>query len=110
MDSDTVTLVCPTCTAQGDERDDAPKVVECLGSDGRLYKQLAKSGNDDLRQDAVMEQLFDLVNSLLVCHRDTSSRSLRIRTYKVVPFTPSAGETNTRFGSSDGGIAHFKKK
>ncbi|WZZ44669.1 hypothetical protein YC2023_040928 [Brassica napus] len=39
----------------------APKVVECFGSDGRKYKQLAKSGNDDLRQDA------------------------------VVPFTPSAG-------------------
>lgn len=31
----------------------APKVVECLGSDGCRYKQLAKSGNDDLRQDAV---------------------------------------------------------
>lgn len=31
----------------------APKVVECLGSDGQKYKQLAKSGNDDLRQDAV---------------------------------------------------------
>ncbi|KAK4394662.1 Serine/threonine-protein kinase ATM, partial [Sesamum angolense] len=39
----------------------APKVVECLGSDGKRYRQLAKSGNDDLRQDA------------------------------VVPFTPSAG-------------------
>lgn len=31
----------------------APKVVECLGSDGCKYRQLAKSGNDDLRQDAV---------------------------------------------------------
>lgn len=31
----------------------APKVVECLGSDGNKYRQLAKSGNDDLRQDAV---------------------------------------------------------
>lgn len=31
----------------------APKVVECMGSDGHVYKQLAKSGNDDLRQDAV---------------------------------------------------------
>ncbi|KAL6011510.1 hypothetical protein ACLOJK_001958 [Asimina triloba] len=39
----------------------APKVIECLGSDGCKYRQLAKSGNDDLRQDA------------------------------VVPFTPSAG-------------------
>lgn len=34
----------------------APKVVECLGSDGMRYRQLAKSGNDDLRQDAVRVQ------------------------------------------------------
>lgn len=32
----------------------APKVVECFGSDGKTYRQLAKSGNDDLRQDAVL--------------------------------------------------------
>uniref|UniRef100_A0A0D9UVU8 Serine/threonine-protein kinase ATM n=1 Tax=Leersia perrieri TaxID=77586 RepID=A0A0D9UVU8_9ORYZ len=69
----------------------APKVVECIGSDGNRYRQLAKSGNDDLRQDAVMEQFFSLVNMFLQNHRDTSERRLRIRTYKVVPFTPSAG-------------------
>ena len=34
----------------------APKVVECLGSDGNYYRQLAKSGNDDLRQDAVQTE------------------------------------------------------
>ncbi|XP_073284364.1 serine/threonine-protein kinase ATM isoform X12 [Primulina huaijiensis] len=69
----------------------APKVVECLGSDGMRYRQLAKSGNDDLRQDAVMEQFFGLVNTFLQKNRDTWKRRLRIRTYKVVPFTPSAG-------------------
>ncbi|KAL0417040.1 UNVERIFIED_CONTAM: Serine/threonine-protein kinase ATM [Sesamum latifolium] len=69
----------------------APKVVECLGSDGKRYRQLAKSGNDDLRQDAVMEQFFGLVNTFLQNNRDTWRRRLRIRTYKVVPFTPSAG-------------------
>ncbi|KAL4634029.1 hypothetical protein ACB092_04G167700 [Castanea dentata] len=69
----------------------APKVVECLGSDGRRYRQLAKSGNDDLRQDAVMEQFFGLVNTFLQNHRDTWKRRLGVRTYKVVPFTPSAG-------------------
>ncbi|XP_062116268.1 serine/threonine-protein kinase ATM isoform X5 [Humulus lupulus] len=69
----------------------APKVVECMGSDGRMYKQLAKSGNDDLRQDAVMEQFFGLVNTFLQNHRDTRKRRLGVRTYKVVPFTPSAG-------------------
>ncbi|CAM6085267.1 unnamed protein product [Calypogeia fissa] len=69
----------------------APKYMECLGSDGNKYRQLAKSGNDDLRQDAVMEQLFGLVNELLQAHPDTRKRNLSIRTYKVVPFTPSAG-------------------
>lgn len=69
----------------------APKVVECLGSDGNRYRQLAKSGNDDLRQDAVMEQFFGLVNTYLHNHRDTRKRKLGVRTYKVVPFTPSAG-------------------
>ncbi|CAA7402290.1 unnamed protein product [Spirodela intermedia] len=69
----------------------APKVVECLGSDGCKYRQLAKSGNDDLRQDAVMEQFFGLVNTFLQGNRDTWKRRLKIRTYKVVPFTPSAG-------------------
>ncbi|XP_039007779.1 serine/threonine-protein kinase ATM-like [Hibiscus syriacus] len=60
----------------------APKVVECLGSDGHKYKQLAKSGKDDLRQDAVMEQFFGLVNTFLHNHRDTWKRRLVIRTYK----------------------------
>ncbi|XP_047965261.1 serine/threonine-protein kinase ATM [Salvia hispanica] len=69
----------------------APKRVECLGSDGNKYRQLAKSGNDDLRQDAVMEQFFGLVNTFLQNNRDTWRRKLSIRTYKVVPFTPSAG-------------------
>ncbi|KAH7658740.1 Non-specific serine/threonine protein kinase protein [Dioscorea alata] len=69
----------------------APKLVECFGSDGHRYRQLAKSGNDDLRQDAVMEQFFGLVNTFLENHRDTRKRKLRIHTYKVVPFTPSAG-------------------
>ncbi|GAB4845683.1 hypothetical protein Ancab_039086 [Ancistrocladus abbreviatus] len=69
----------------------APKVVECYGSDGKTYRQLAKSGNDDLRQDAVMEQFFGLVNTFLQNHQDSWKRKLGVRTYKVVPFTPSAG-------------------
>ncbi|XP_050221682.1 serine/threonine-protein kinase ATM isoform X2 [Mercurialis annua] len=69
----------------------APKVVESLGSDGKKYRQLAKSGNDDLRQDAVMEQFFGLVNTFLQNNRDTRKRRLGVRTYKVIPFTPSAG-------------------
>ena len=66
-----------------------PKLVECYGSDGNVYKQLAKSGNDDLRQDAVMQQYFKLTNSLLKTTQ--SARKLRVKTYKVIPFTPEAG-------------------
>ncbi|GAQ86367.1 Protein kinase ATM/Tel1 [Klebsormidium nitens] len=69
----------------------APKLIECLGSDGQRYRQLAKSGNDDLRQDAVMEQLFGLVSGQLQAHPETRKRQLNIRTYKVIPFTPTAG-------------------
>lgn len=41
-----------------------PKIVIADGDDGVSRRQLVK-GRDDLRQDAVMEQLFDLVNLLL---------------------------------------------
>lgn len=44
----------------------APKVVECLGSDGQKYRQLAKSGNDDLRQDAVRITCGFFFTSLLL--------------------------------------------
>ena len=42
-----------------------------------------KSGNDDLRQDAVMQQFFWLVNQFLAEQPRTQRRSLFIRTYKV---------------------------
>ncbi|KAH9382206.1 hypothetical protein HPB48_021059 [Haemaphysalis longicornis] len=60
-----------------------PKVVTCFGQDGRSYKQLVK-GRDDLRQDAVMQQAFGLVNRLLDQEKKghTGGR-LAMRTYKV---------------------------
>merc|ERR1719383_913732 len=41
-----------------------PKIMNCVGSDGKKYKMLTK-GNDDLRQDALMQQIFSLMNQLL---------------------------------------------
>ena len=67
-----------------------PKLVTCLGSDGRYYRQLVKS-KDDLRQDAVMQQIFLLVNALLRQNHPTRVRNLCIRTYHVVPLTPCSG-------------------
>lgn len=40
-------------------------------------------GRDDLRQDAVMQQVFTLVNELLAGDEETRKRQLKIQTYKV---------------------------
>lgn len=69
----------------------APKIITAVGSDGQRYKQLVKGGNDDLRQDAIMEQVFAAVSSLLKLHRETQQRNLGIRTYKVLPLTSASG-------------------
>ncbi|KAI0319394.1 hypothetical protein OF83DRAFT_1055083 [Amylostereum chailletii] len=69
-----------------------PKVTPCVGSDGVTYKQLFKGeGDDDLRQDAVMEQVFDVVNVVLKRDRETKRRNLCIRRYTVVPLAEQAG-------------------
>jgi ataxia telangiectasia mutated family protein len=52
---------------------------------------LLKGGNDDLRQDSIMEQVFEQVSNLLQDHRATRQRQLGIRTYKVLPLTQNAG-------------------
>ncbi|BDA48015.1 Serine-protein kinase ATM [Coccomyxa sp. Obi] len=68
-----------------------PKLVQCFDSTGMRHRQLVKSGNDDLRQDAVMQQFFSLINDLLAQSVETRKRCLNIVTYKVVPFSPAAG-------------------
>lgn len=67
-----------------------PKKLIANCSDGKKYVQLLK-GNDDLRQDAVMQQVFDVVNIFLQQDPEAKKRKLRIQTYKVVPFSPVAG-------------------
>ncbi len=59
----------------------APKKIKCLGSDGRWEIQLVK-GTDDLRQDAVMQQVFGLVNGLLAADGGRDTR-FRMRQYNV---------------------------
>lgn len=50
------------------------------------YYHRYSQGKDDLRQDAVMQQVFGMVNQLLKENKETKKRELRIRTYKVVHF------------------------
>ncbi|KAJ6610217.1 hypothetical protein B0H10DRAFT_2438144 [Mycena sp. CBHHK59/15] len=69
-----------------------PKISQCIGDDGVKYKQLFKGeGDDDLRQDAVMEQVFELVNTVLSGDRETSRRALSVRGYKIIPLAAQAG-------------------
>ncbi|KAK7923236.1 Serine/threonine-protein kinase, partial [Apiospora marii] len=69
----------------------APKIITLVGSNGERFKQLVKGGSDDLRQDAIMEQVFAAASSVLKLHRSTQQRNLGIRTYKVLPLTASSG-------------------
>lgn len=69
----------------------APKIIVAIDENGEQFKQLVKGGNDDLRQDAIMEQVFDQVNELLKTNRSTEQRQLHIRTYRVLPLTNIAG-------------------
>lgn len=65
-----------------------PKKILCRGTDGKLHSQLVK-GHDDLRQDAVMEQVYTIMNNLLSYKKST--KHLRIRTYKIVPLSMRSG-------------------
>jgi len=83
-----------------------PKIVVCLGTKGGRYRQLVK-GEDDIRQDAVMQQVFGTVNDLLKRHsardkhnnftmasssaKDQLSGELKIATYNIVPLSPASG-------------------
>lgn len=68
----------------------APKKIFCRTSDGQIRSQLLK-GKDDLRQDAVMQQVFAVVNQLLRDNKETKKRRACMRTYRVVPFSRRSG-------------------
>ena len=48
-------------------------------------------GNDDLRQDALMQQIFSLMNQLLSKDSNAKERHLRVRTYSIIPMTSASG-------------------
>jgi len=68
-----------------------PKIISAVATDGQYYRQLLKGGTDDLRQDAIMEQVFEQVSHLLRSHTATRQRELKIRTYKVLPLSAQSG-------------------
>ncbi|XP_041787396.1 serine/threonine-protein kinase ATM-like [Anopheles merus] len=68
----------------------APKKLACLCLNGTKRTQLLK-GKDDMRQDAVMQQVFGIMNILLRHDKETAHRKLSVRTYKVVPLSRQSG-------------------
>ena len=73
-----------------------PKIVVCIGSRGGKFKQLVK-GNDEIRQDAVMQQVFGFVNELTSIPSPNVKASrwvgprLNLVTYNIVPLSPASG-------------------
>lgn len=67
-----------------------PKRLDCIGSNGQKYLQLLK-GLDDMRQDAMMQQVFTIVNDMLNKSKTTKKRRLYVRTYIVTPLSQRSG-------------------
>ena len=71
-------------------------------------------GRDDARQDAVMQQVFLLVNELF--RAEQSTQSMNIRTYQVIPLSQRSGllewcEGTTPVGKTvDPLFVEFEKK
>ena len=67
-----------------------PRSMKILGDDGEIYTYLLK-GNEDLRQDERVMQLFGLVNSFLTNDRNTRRKNLSIKRYAVIPLSHEVG-------------------
>ena len=67
-----------------------PRRMQVYDSNGVQHRELFK-GEDELRQDAVMEQVFEMSNALLRRDRKTRERDLRFRTYVVIPLANKTG-------------------
>lgn len=67
-----------------------PRRISILGNDGRQYQFLLK-GNEDLRQDERVMQLFRLINVCLDNTRSTSNIGLGIIQYSVLPLSNNSG-------------------
>ncbi len=67
-----------------------PRKIRIVGNDGQSYFAILK-GNDELRQDLVIQQSFNIINKLFNADDEARKRRLFMRTYNVVLLSPSAG-------------------
>ncbi|KAJ6662088.1 hypothetical protein lerEdw1_012553 [Lerista edwardsae] len=75
-----------------------PKRIIIRGSDEREYPFLVKGG-EDLRQDQRIEQLFDIMNTVLSRDAACSQRNLQLKTYQVIPMTTSSKGPRGDYGN-----------
>eukprot|EP00897_Mesotaenium_endlicherianum_P010382 jgi/Mesen1/9372/ME000610S08690 len=68
----------------------SPKLVTMRGSDEREYRFVLKGG-EDVRQDQRVQQLFQVMNQVLLQDAACAKRRLRVRTYGVVPLSKRCG-------------------
>lgn len=79
-----------------------PRKFSMRGRDGKEYTFCLKgecfgtttadeSGHEDLRQDERVQQLFGLVNTLLIADPECAKRHLSIQQFSVTPLSPGAG-------------------
>lgn len=69
----------------------APKIVHATDSWGERDTMLFKDSKDDLRQDAIMEQVFGQTNNFFARDREAKKRQLSVRTYNVVALSATSG-------------------
>lgn len=71
----------------------APKIMTLVDSRGVNHKMVLKgSEKDDLRQDAIMQQVFQIANGLFSQTPNAKlARNLRVRTYNVIPLGGTCG-------------------
>ncbi|KAH9308159.1 hypothetical protein KI387_036070 [Taxus chinensis] len=67
-----------------------PKILKMRGSDEQDYKFVVKGG-EDLRLDQRIEQLFDIMNTVLLRDSSCARRKLSLRTYAVIPISKQCG-------------------
>jgi ataxia telangiectasia mutated family protein len=67
-----------------------PRKMKCYDSASNTHFQIFK-GDDEIRQDAIMEQVFGMTNNILKRDRQTKARRLNFRTYVVIPLANKTG-------------------